>query len=412
MTWLTSKVQADDVAILKKIGQASKLWDCVDVGYRLKRGEQAGTVSSFIPEGARPDSWEKARLMRKGIELGGHRAMTATGREIYKGLNVFPGRLIGAPMGRWDGSTRVNSVNLYRYQELLDTDRLFVSREIAQLPTIAPVPHNAIFNNTVILIQLKERFPLNGWVLSRPVMFAAATCLRATVIEDLACHWYSKNLGLLPMPANITDSDRQLLVNATRCLVDADENLANRWRAVELSLVGQATKSLNQLIADGSELVEGLVLPAGGDEVEINGKIFMTETGLATKDGSFSLSVPHHDLRALLWYLIEIEQADVSAEITMPFFGRCSVPIAQLGVVAAEIRTAHEAIASEQFDAARTSLDELCAYMLGLKDSQLAHIQERFLSDPFLSLIQPKWAHRGLHVQGYHDHSGGDRFTA
>jgi hypothetical protein len=315
-------------------------------------------------------------------------------------------------MGQWDGTTAVNSVNLYRYQELFDTERLFVSREIAQLPTIAPVPENAVFNNTVILIQLKERFPLNGWVLSRPIMFAAATCLRATVIEDLACHWYPKNLSLLPMPANHSSATGQSLSDATLRLVSADENLANRWRAVDSALVGQITKSVNALIADGAEIVDRLVLPPGADDVEIIGLIELTETGLATSDGSFAINIPNPDLRAILWYLVEKVQVDGGAEITMPFFGNCKIPISRTGEVAAAIRAAHEATATEQFEIARTNLDELCASMLGLTDPQLAHIQERFLSDPFLSQIQPMWAHRGLHVQGYHDHSGGNRFSS
>ena len=62
------------------------------------------------------------------------------------------------------------------------------------------------------------------------------------------------------------------------------------------------------------------------------------------------------------------------------------------------------------FEHARQHLDDVAAEMLGLTDGDLAYLQERFITDPFLSQIPPMWAHRGLHMQGYHDHSGGDRF--
>ena len=410
MTWLTSKIQAADIPVLTKIGNASRLKDYLDVGYRLKRGPSSGTISNAIPIGSNPSDWAESKLMRKGIEFGGRGVLTPSGRSIYKGLNVFPGRLIGSSMGKWDQSTEPSSLNLYSYQSLFDYERLFVSREIAQLPTIAPVTADVIFNNTVILIQLRERFPLNGWVLSRPVMFAAATCLRATVIEDLVCHWYPKNLGLLPMPTSILPSDLDALQNATRVLISADENIANQWRSVEAAILGQSTKSVSQLIAEGSPLVVDLILPTGEPEADLPSLIAITDSGLSADHGEFNLIVPNTDVREILWYLIEVGSNGNTVELPLRFIGECQIPIDNIPAIAEAIRAVRLGNTAEEFEASRIAIDTLSARLLGLSDDDLRHIQERFITDPFLSQIRPMWAHRGLHMQGYIDHSGGDRF--
>ena len=189
MTWLTSKIQAGDVDLLLKLGGGAKLKDYIQIVYRKARGADRGRVAADIPHGAGQFDWEARKLIGMGLKLGGKKMFTSTGRAIYKGLNVFPGRLRGDPMGSWDGTIPPLEIRTYKYDALFVNERLFVARELSQLPTIAPVPDNVAFNNTVNLIQLRERFPLNGWVLSRPVMFAAATCLRSTIIEDLGCHW-------------------------------------------------------------------------------------------------------------------------------------------------------------------------------------------------------------------------------
>ena len=189
MTWLTSKIQAGDVDLLLKLGGGAKLKDYIQTVYRKARGADRGRVAAEIPQGAGQFDWEARKLVGMGLKLGGKKMFTFTGRAIYKGLNVFPGRLRGDPMGSWDGTIPPLEIRTYKYDALFVNERLFVARELSQLPTIAPVPDNVAFNNTVNLIQLRERFPLNGWVLSRPVMFAAATCLRSTIIEDLGCHW-------------------------------------------------------------------------------------------------------------------------------------------------------------------------------------------------------------------------------
>jgi hypothetical protein len=221
---------------------------------------------------------------------------------VFKGLNVFPGRLRGDPMGAWDGTVPPLEIRTYKYDALFVNERLFVARELSQLPTIAPVPNNVVFNNTVNLIQLRERFALNGWVLSRPVMFAAATCLRSTIIEDLGCHWYPKNLGLLPMPAEITEALAEEVRRATETLVEKDDNLADRWRHVELLLAGAASQSINQLIAAGSPLVEGLVLPIHEIDDTLPDEIEITDIGLSGDQGVFEMLIPNADLRAVLWY--------------------------------------------------------------------------------------------------------------
>ena len=410
MTWLTSKVQAGDVPILLKLGGGAKVNDYLQVVYRKARGTGRGQVAAEIPEGAGRFDWEPRKLIGMGLKLGGKKMFTPTGRAVFKGLNVFPGRLRGDPMGAWDETVPPLEIRTYKYSALFVNDRLFVARELSQLPTIAPVPENVVFNNTVNLIQLRERFALNGWVLSRPVMFAAATCLRSTIIEDLGCHWYPKNLGLLPMPTEITEALEIELRYATDTLVEKDDNLADRWRHVEILLAGTTNQSISQLIAAGSALVEGFSLPVHQMDDTLPDAIEITDMGLSGDKGAFEMMVPNADLRAILWYLIDRKRLADGADVPIAFIASCQVP-SNVGPAASAIREAYQSSAAGEFEAARAAIDQIAARALGISDEELSYISERFESDPFLSQVRPMWAHRGLHVQGYQDHSGGDRFT-
>jgi len=407
MSWLTSKIQAGDVPILDKLSAASRLRDHVDWVYRKRRGNTGTVVVRELPAGANTNDWVRRPLFYMGLKLGSKAALTSTGMSVFKGLNVFPGGLRGAPMGHWQRSSPTLDLKMYRYADFLDHDRLFASREIAQLPTISPVPADAVFNNTVILIQMRKKFPLNGWVLARPIMFAAATCLRATIIEDLGCHWYPKNLGLIPVPQDWTDSERTTLAGATARLIDADENLADQWRHVDGTLAAATTQTVSQLIAAGSPLVEGFMLPAAVSDEFIADDIEMDASGLHA-GGTFRLEVPNASLRTILWYRLHERLMD-GEDVSIGDIQAVKIPV-DPDPIAALIVGVRGSDVAEAFEHARQHLDDVAAQMLGLTDSDLAYLQERFLTGPFLSQIRPMWAHRGLHMQGYHDHSGGDRF--
>lgn len=410
MNWMTSKVQGGDVEILVKLGAGAKLRDYIQTVYRKVRGADRGAVAAEIPVGAGQFDWQARKLVGMGMKPSGKKMFTPTGRAFYRGLNVFPGRLIGEPAAFWDGTVQPAEIRTYKYDALFVHERLFVAREMSELPTIAAVPPNVVFNNKVNLIQLNVEFPLNGWVLSRPVMFVAATCLRSTIIEDLGCHWYPKSLGLLPMPAEVTDELREQLLAATATLIEKDDNLADRWRHVEALLASSTSQSVSQLIASGSSLVDGFVLPVHEPDDALPDDIEITETGLQGEGGAFQLVVPNADLRAVLWYMIDRKRLADEAEVPVAYVGACLVP-ANIGEVGSAIRAAHESSAQSEFDAARDALDCIAATALDLTEDQLAYICQRFRDDPFLSQIRPMWAHRGLHVQGFKDNSAEDRGT-
>ena len=404
MNWLTSKVQGGDVEILLKLGGGAKLRDYIQTVYRKIRGADRGVVAAEIPTGAGQFDWQARKLVGMGMKPSGKKMFTSTGRAFYRGLNVFPGRLLGEPAAFWDGTVQPAEIRTYKYDALFVNERLFVAREMSELPTIAPVPAGVVFNNKVNLIQLIVEFPLNGWVLSRPVMFVAATCLRSTIIEDLGCHWYPKSLGLLPMPSEITEELRDSLQAATSTLIEKDDNLADRWRHVETLLAGSTGQSIGQLIASGSPLIDGLVLPIYEPEETLPDGIEFTDTGLQGEGGAFQLVVPNADLRAVLWYMIDRKRLADDAEVPVTYIGNCPVP-ANVAEVAAAIRAAHGSSAQGEFDAVRIALDRIAAGALGLTDEQLEYIAARFRDDPFLSQIRPMWAHRGLHVQGFRDNT-------
>jgi hypothetical protein len=212
------------------------------------------------------------------------------------------------------------------------------------------------------------------------------------------------------MPAEITEALADEVRCATATLVEKDDNLADRWRHVELLLAGAASQSISQLIAAGSPLVEGLVLPFHELDDTLPDEIEITDTGLIGDKGAFEMTIPSADLRAVLWYMIDRKRLADGADVPVSFIGNCQVPT-NIGPVATAIREAYKSSAMAEFEAVRAEIDQIASRALGLSDEELAYICERFESDPFLSQIRPMWAHRGLHVQGYMDHSGGDRFA-
>jgi hypothetical protein len=125
------------------------------------------------------------------------------------------------------------------------------------------------------------------------------------------------------------------------------------------------------------------------------------------------MHVPNSDLSEVLLYLFEKEVdgsedeqgADVLANLKIP------TDVSVVAQVASAIRDLANDRAQLDFNAGRKALDEYSSELLGLSPSELDYIRERMSSDDFLSQLRPMWAHRGLHVQTYHDHSGGDRFA-
>lgn len=411
MTTFLSKLRAEDAPVLRKLAAQATLSDHVRIAYRRRRRGIEPQIVNEIPAGSSHLEWEERRLIAMGLKLGGNAAMTAQGRAIYKGLNVFPGGLRGDPMGHWDGSTEPQSRNIYTYESLFESGRLFVSRELAQLPTICRVPENVVFNNTVILINLKQQFPLHGWVLSLPVMYMAALCLRATIIEDLGCHWYPKNLRLLPLPTAWTPSQLESLEGLCASLLGADSALAAGSGAID-DLVDQATcQSVSHQIARGMPVVSGVVLPNPAEPLPDEMKL--GAGGLVDKHGNLVMQVPDADLQLVLMYLFEKERTSAEAEQNADSLANLKIPTDQtvISQTANAIRNLANNQAQLDFDAGRRALDEYASELLALTPADLDYIRDRMSTDGFLSQLRPMWAHRGLHTQSYHDHSGGDRFA-
>jgi hypothetical protein len=226
----------------------------------------------------------------------------------------------------------------------------------------------------------------------------------------LVCHWYFKSLGLLPMPLVPSEQLSAELSEATSTLIEMDDNLADRWRHVEALLGGVKTKSVSQLIAEGADMVAGFALPLHEADETLPLDLELTDQGLAGRREGFELTIPNADLRAVIWYMLDRKRQVDEADVPVSFIASCQVPT-DLAAVASAVRDAYSSSATDQFEAARARLDVISSRALGISDEELAYICGRFASDPFLSQIRPMWAHRGLHVQGYQDHSGGDRFA-
>jgi hypothetical protein len=204
---ILTKVSSGDARILSRMAESPRLGSILKLAYK-KRTRNSGPSVDRIPEGDSPALYETYTLMGYGLKLGGRAAMDSSGLPIYKGQNVFPSRIIGEPMGYWNSETsHVDSLLLYTHFHLLEERNLYAIREISQLPVACPVPVGCVFQNTVLLAQLTEDFPLNLYLVSRIPQWFAMKVLRASIIEDLHTHWYKRGLVLLPIPARRSPED-------------------------------------------------------------------------------------------------------------------------------------------------------------------------------------------------------------
>ena len=256
--WL-SKVTADDVEVLKTLGQKARLGDWVQHGWHRRR-KGAPTDIGLNPTD-NDKRWREVLLMGRGLELGGKKALGEVGKRIFKGQNIFAGGLLGEPMGLYDFERGgASALNLYLYRELLAPARTFAFREIAHVPMCAQGAEDVVFQNTAYVVMLADEFPLHVFVESKIVQFYAAKTMRASVIEDLGSTWYKRQIALLPMPGDVSADWIQELGDKGEELIQADRLLADRYRDIQALLDEMPSHALDQLFMQGHPITNGLNL--------------------------------------------------------------------------------------------------------------------------------------------------------
>ena len=412
---ILTKVSTADARVLGRMAKAPRLGSIVKVVYKRRGQREVGTAQANaveqIPAGSNPLEWEPYVMLAYGIKLGSARAIVDSGWPVYKGQNVFPEGPQGEPMGHWDaGRSVVDSLRLYAYRHLFDFSKLYAVREISQLPTACPVPPNTAFQNTVLMVQLAEDFPLNLYLMSRIPQWFAIKALRASIIEDLTTHWFKRSVLLLPIPASRSAEDIAALRAAGCRIISHDKDLANAHRHVERLIQDSPKKSLFDLFAENDPVVTGANL-TGAASVAVVTAIHEQGDEVVSDDLFFRITVPHAALRRYLAYMLDrlVDEGD-DVTLDVDTLGALQVPT-NLEAVAAAIDQMRSTDPARTFQGALMDLDKVVARLFGMSEEDLKYITSAMVNDGFLKQLRPSLEHRGLRIQPYADHSQGDRYA-
>jgi SAM-dependent methyltransferase len=356
-------------------------------------------------------------LFNYGVKLGGPSALASTGEvdaiALYKGQNIFPQGLLGDPLGKWSPTGRKESTRyIYSYADQLRYEHIFAARTLSQLPTVAPMQRGQGFQNTAHVMELTEGFPLNSYLLSRLPQFYAARVLRSSILEDLGATWYKRTLTLLPIPPDRTAVRLQQLTEAGELVLDADSDIANRYRAIDALLAADSTtaRTLGSLIVDGQKITDGIDLNGASEDGVAVTAIVQVGDELRSSDLFFSARVPDERLRAYVGFVLsrKLEQEPESL-LSRADVLNMVVPT-NLDAVAEAIASLSADNLEQQYADALMALDKIVAEQCGITPALRDHMITAMTTDPILAKMRPMIAQRGLRIQPYADHSDGDRY--
>jgi hypothetical protein len=400
-----SKISRADSRILSHLRDATRLGSIIKTCWRRNRAPLA--VVEELPSGVPQAEWRRELLAGLGVKVGGPRGLAPSGAPIWKGQNIFPGGVVGEPIagGFWDEQvSHVPRKGLMGYASLFDYNRLYAVRDISQLPTACPVPDGAAFQNSAVLIQLAEDFPVDRWLLSRVIQWYAARLLRSTIIEDLGAHWYKKSLVLIPIPRERHAELVAAINEAGGEAIRADRDIADRHRHVTELLQTPGTATLRDLLVQDSPLTAGLDLGSlESGSVPIKGAREEGET-IIGDDILLRLVVPPPELRRLLLYHFRrAEEADTSQMTKAEVLDLPVSPVATIDRerLLSEVDCAEGGDAAQRFEAALDRLDTLSGAALGLTPAMVRYCRLAMKFDPVLSKMRPSLLQRGLRVQLY-----------
>ena len=394
--WPT-KVRSADLPLLRRLHAAPKLVGHVPRVWKLVRRDEETLVAASRPEGADGLRWQSVLHAGQGMTLGGEGALGDVGAPVYRGQNIFPTGLIAAGVKRWDGTARVKMKRFHLYDSLLNRERLFAGRKIAQLPTVARVDElDAMFQDTVIAIQLATDLPLHMWVLGRPIQWYAAKLVRSGIVEDLGASWHKRQYLSLPAPP-VEHADYSELKDAGRALLAADLDLADSQRHVDDALRASELTPISKLVASGDPIVSGFALANPLHQPVQLGDVQVQGTRLLAADGQFDLEIPDDRLRRFVAFQLrtfsQAGEAIALQDLVSIRVPRILDPVLE---AIAEFETADRQAAFEQ---AHGRLDAVVGELIGLTAQEVETIGEAMRSEPFLREIKPNYAHRGFREQ-------------
>lgn len=411
---MLSKLKAKDLPVLDKLAQAPRLGAITATAWTRKRQGEPMRIERSVPQGEDPRRWTHEMIAGVGLELGGSQAFARSGAPIWRGQHIFPGGVAGKPMeeGFYEPTiSRPKAHKIYGYASLFMPDRLYAVRDIAQLPTACLVPRGAAFQNSAVLVQLSEDFPLDLYLLSRMPQWYAARVLRSTILQDFGCHWYKKTIPFLPVPA-----DRSVeLLDAVRehgaAALEVDRHLADAHASIRAMLESTAKSEFRQLMLDDHPATAGVTahdmpeLPISIAGVRVSGQDVVGD------DLLFRMTVPDEDLRTFVAYSLErVFAADPQATASRAEILSIKVPTTALAAIAGTVRALASRDAQSEFEAALARLDDVIGAALGLNPDEVVYVRGEMARDPVLSRMRPMLLQRGVRAQGYAGDDEEDRY--
>ncbi|ACE94932.1 hypothetical protein RHECIAT_PC0000862 (plasmid) [Rhizobium etli CIAT 652] len=289
---------------------------------------------------------------------------------------------------RCGGESHRTTRYIYTYSDYLSYQNTFALREISQLPTAAPIAEGQGFQNY------------------------AARVLRSSIIEDLGCHWYKRTIPLLPIPPHRTAERMDELRAAGQAVLDADSDLANRYREIDALITAGKAKALtiNDLILSGNPAALNIDLNGVSEDPVVLVQIVEDGDRIRSSDMFFQLVIPDADLRTFVSFQLSRQiEANPDAELRRSDILEYAVPV-NLEAVSNAIRTLTTGDLQVKYNEVQQKLDEIVAQQFGICDAHRDHIIEAMTTDAILARMRPMTAQRGLRVQPYADHSEGDRY--
>jgi hypothetical protein len=413
---ILSKLADADIAPLQAMSELPRLGEIVAVVW-VKRTDSKNAEVLAKPPSTGQFDYHPELLFNYGVKLGGQHALEPAQTDetltLYKGQNIFPQGLQGQPFGYWSPTLgKEDTQYIYSYSDHLTYQNTYGLRELSQLPTAAKIHAGQGFQNTGYVIELTEEFPLHSYLLSRVVQFYCARILRSSIIEDLGCHWYKRTIPFLPIPIARTAADLEKLRIAGEAVVNADSDVANKFRHIDdLKKAGAAdNRSIGALIVHGNPVVKGIDLTQIPEVGIAVGALSVEGEDLVSADGGFKLSAPNSTLLHFIAYeLTRMIEDDPDARLARSDVLDLQVPT-NLEQVVAAIGVSNAADPGKVFAAALDSLDELVAEQCGISDQNRDYMVAQMREDPILANMRPMLAQRGLRVQSYSDRSGEDRY--
>lgn len=236
--------------------------------------------------------------------------------------------------------------------------------------------------------------------------------LRSSIIEDLGCTWFKKQLALLPVPAELEPQIIGEMTKAGDTVLNADMDLANSHRHVDKLIAAGGGRTLYEMIAFDDPRTRTLDMNTlSPDPVPVAGLRDNGAGELISDSLLFRFPVGDDELRKYLTYVVgRLLDEKPKLEMGRDDFGELMIPD-NLPEVVAEIERLERTNLKQTFFEALDRLDEVVGRALGMAREDVDYIRSEMTTNGFLRELRPMLEQRGLRVQPYADDSTGDSYS-